>query len=234
MACRSKCEISADVLQDLVRTHVKNLDSGLYNVEDLEVLALEYESLLCAIGRHTMRLSVSLISTAAAKVFGVNQIQARKFGSAISSCLSYCVTKMKKSTGGKKMSQPVAKICASFQAGSPIKGTAKASPPAVPPPTPLKSSLLSPTKAKRIYDLMSETPTKKLRRLRRKTSLEDIVNSPISVNTSPCSSRVVLATAPCFRILFAVSLFLVRILTRTFLVSSTKDTFIDVAGVRSS
>ena len=121
MACRSKCEISADVLQDLVRTHVKNLDSGLYNVEDLEVLALEYESLLCAIGRHTMRLSVSLISTAAAKVFGVNQIQARKFGSAISSCLSYCVTKMKKSTSGKKCHSLWPRYALVFKLGAPSR-----------------------------------------------------------------------------------------------------------------
>lgn len=111
---RSKCQISPDVLKQLLKKHVNNLDNGLWKSDEDEDVVVNYNALLCAWAQHTPRLNPSLLKKIVKGEYGVTDKVAQGFAQALANALSYCFTKGQKAISGKKLSDDVKRVVMNF------------------------------------------------------------------------------------------------------------------------
>ena len=110
---RSKCLIGKGMVDLLLKSNISTLDDQVYNNDDMELVVKHYLGFLCACANQTNRLNPKLVASSAKEVFGCHDFVAKKFGEALASALSYCVTRQEKRPP-EKISETVKAVILSF------------------------------------------------------------------------------------------------------------------------
>jgi len=111
---RAKNALAPRDYEDLLRTNLRAWSSA-YTSDDLEYVAKEYLALLQALASSTPRVSGPEIAAAAIEVFGVGDSEAKKFGFVMTSTFRAMRRKAYNCSSGKRQSQEVMSIIASFK-----------------------------------------------------------------------------------------------------------------------
>ena len=118
MVTRIKCELSDGDCDNLVKVHIQIPLKEDYKEDDYEDVVTGFTTFLCAAATLTSRLSQPQLAASVKKQFELPDKVSSDFAKAMTEALSYCYSKSRKATTGKKLSDPVKAVCMSFKSGN--------------------------------------------------------------------------------------------------------------------
>ena len=98
---RASCTLSAAALVQIMRGTILSLDGEQWLNSDMAQVAEAYSAFLIACIGATNRLTASLVSSAAAELFGKAH-DLKSFGQRLSACFSWCVDRARKAKTGDR------------------------------------------------------------------------------------------------------------------------------------
>ena len=115
MAGRAKCELTASVCDVLVKSHLLPEQIGRHCAAmDEEDFTDAFAPFLHAVAQHTTRVAGSVVKKSVETVLGTPRSDAEKFGQCVSSALSWCHSKGRKATSGRKLKDTTVSVILAF------------------------------------------------------------------------------------------------------------------------